>query len=76
MNVVMKRSKGSKPAAAAAATSPAASTPSEEPEAVWNRIACKAYELWDTRGRHSGSALQDWLDAEQIVMSELREGRG
>ena len=75
MNVVMKRSKGSKQAAAA--TSPAGSkTRNEEPEAVWNRIARKAYELWDTRGRHSGSALQDWLDAEQIVMSELRDGRG
>jgi hypothetical protein len=75
MNVVMKRSKGSKNATAA--TSPSPSKPrSEEPEAVWNRIACKAYELWDTRGRHSGSALQDWLDAEQIVMGELREGRG
>ena len=75
MNVVMKRSKGSKHAAAATSSAPS-KTRSEEPEAVWNRIACKAYELWDTRGRHSGSALQDWLDAEQIVKTELREGRG
>ncbi|TKS59572.1 MAG: hypothetical protein EWM72_02140 [Nitrospira sp.] len=42
---------------------------------MWRRIATKAYELWDTRGRQEGYALQDWLDAEEIVMDEIHEAR-
>jgi hypothetical protein len=34
------------------------------------RIACKAYELWRERGSRDGYALQDWLDAEAMVMKE------
>jgi len=39
------------------------------------RIARKAYELWDTRGRRDGYALQDWFDAERIVMDDSHEAR-
>jgi DUF2934 family protein len=42
---------------------------------MWDCIVHKAYELWETRGRRNGSALQDWLDAEQIVMEEIHEAR-
>ncbi len=73
MAVVMKRSKASK--SAPPASSPASTTPIELPDGMWDRIAKKAYELWDARGRREGYALQDWLDAEQIVMDEIHEAR-
>jgi hypothetical protein len=72
MSIVMKKSKASKPAAAA---STSVKSPIELPDGMWERIAHKAYELWETRGRRNGSALQDWLDAEQIVMEEIHEAR-
>jgi hypothetical protein len=40
---------------------------------MWDRIATKAYELWNVRGPREEYALQDWLDAEQIVMDEIHE---
>jgi hypothetical protein len=71
MNVVMKSLKTSKQTLS---SSPRASqTPPRQPDALQNRIETKAYELWDARGRRAGSALQDWLDAEQMVMDEARE---
>ncbi len=71
MNVVMKRSKASKQTLS---SSPRVSqTPPGQPDALRNRIETKAYELWDARGRRPGSALQDWLDAEQMVMGEARD---
>ena len=39
------------------------------------RIARKAYELWEQRGRQDNNALQDWLDAEAIVMDQAHESR-
>lgn len=47
----------------------------ELPDGMWERIARKAYELWEQRGRQEGSALRDWLDAEEIVMAEIHEAR-
>ena len=58
--------------------SPAAGTSGvaiELPEGMWERIACKAYELWEQRGRQEGNELRDWLDAEEIVMEEIHEAR-
>lgn len=72
MNVVMKKSGASKSASRASAR-PAATI--ELPDGMWDRIAKKAYELWDARGRREGYALQDWLDAETIVMEEIHEAR-
>ncbi len=51
------------------------SNPIELPEGMWDRIAQKAYELWEQRGRRDGQALQDWLDAESVVMEEIHEAR-
>ena len=51
------------------------SDPIESPNGVWERIAKKAYELWEQRGRREGYALADWLDAEARVMVEIHEAR-
>lgn len=49
--------------------------PIELPEGMWERIRSKAHELWEQRGRRTGQALQDWLEAEAIVMEEIHETR-
>lgn len=38
---------------------------------IQQRIVEKAYELYVNRGYTHGNDLQDWLDAEQIVLQEL-----
>ena len=43
------------------------------PQGTWQRIADKSYELYEQRGRREGYALQDWLDAEHLVMGEIYE---
>ncbi len=72
MTVITKNPSASK---ADTAALPPASEPIELPEGMWDRIAQQAYALWETRGRRDGSALQDWLDAEQIVMDHIHEAR-
>ena len=49
--------------------------PIELPDGMWDRIAKKAYELWEERGRREGCQLDDWFDAEAIVMEEIHEAR-
>ena len=49
--------------------------PVQLPDGMRERIAQRAYELWELRGRRHGHALQDWLDAEILVMDELHEAR-
>ncbi len=34
---------------------------------TWDRIATKAYELYEQRGCLDGHALEDWLKAEAII---------
>ena len=34
-------------------------------------IAKKAYELYEKRGRKSGHATEDWLEAERIVKGKV-----
>ena len=48
---------------------------SELPDGMRERIARKAYELWNERGCREGRDLEDWLDAEAIVMEEIHEAR-
>ena len=36
------------------------------------RIARKAYELYEKRGCQPGSGVQDWLEAEQLVQAEMK----
>jgi hypothetical protein len=73
MSAVAKRAKREKASSSAA---PARTQKSVElPDGMWERIARKAYELWDQRGRQEGNALRDWLDAEEIIMEEIHEAR-
>ena len=44
-------------------------------DSMRERIAKKAYELWQERGYRDGSDLDDWLDAEIIVMEKIHEAR-
>ena len=44
-------------------------------DSMKERIAKKAYELWQERGHRDGRDLEDWLDAEIIVMEKIHEAR-
>ena len=43
------------------------------PQGTWQRIAEKAYALYEQRGRRDGYALDDWLEAEHVVNQGLYE---
>ena len=43
------------------------------PEGTWQRIADQAYGFYEQRGRREGYALQDWLDAENMVLGQIFE---
>ena len=47
----------------------------ELPDGMRERISNKAFELWQARGYRDGHDLEDWLDAEAIVMEEIHEAR-
>jgi len=49
--------------------------PIELPDGMRERISKKAFELWQDRGYRDGHDLEDWLDAEAIVMEEIHEAR-
>ncbi len=57
--------------------SPLAASPQsiELPDSMRERISKKALELWQERGYRDGHDLEDWLDAETIVMEEIHEAR-
>jgi hypothetical protein len=42
---------------------------------VRERIAKKAYELHEQRGRQAGRELEDWLEAEALVRKEMEATR-
>ena len=42
---------------------------------VRERIAKKAYELHEQRGRQAGRELEDWLEAEELVRKEMEAAR-
>ncbi|HSV90819.1 MAG TPA: DUF2934 domain-containing protein [Nitrospiraceae bacterium] len=39
------------------------------------RIAQKAYELYEERGRQAERDVEDWLTAEELVRKEMIEGQ-
>jgi hypothetical protein len=45
------------------------------PDGMRARIAGKAYELWEQRGHREGHDLEDWFDAEAIVLEEIHGAR-
>lgn len=47
------------------------SNPTMSKEDINALIAKKSYELYEKRGRKSGYALQDWLEAEKIIKGKL-----
>jgi hypothetical protein len=47
----------------------------ELPDGMRERISNRAFELWQERGYRDGYDLEDWLDAEAIVMEEIHEAR-
>ena len=51
----------------AARTNPAVS-PCDDPHIL---IAKRAYELYSERGYRHGNALDDWLDAEREILSQI-----
>jgi hypothetical protein len=57
--------------------SPLAASPQsiELPDGMRSRITKKAFDLWQERGYRDGHDLEDWLDAEAIVMEEIHEAR-
>ena len=46
--------------------------PIELTDEIRGRIAQKAYELYELRGCEGGREMDDWLQAEAIVMKEIR----
>jgi hypothetical protein len=45
-------------------------------EQFYASIAKKAYELFEGRGSAHGHDVDDWLEAERLVVEELRQGLG
>jgi hypothetical protein len=43
-------------------------------EELYERVALKAYELYQQRGEEPGHDLADWLTAERLVQEELLHG--
>lgn len=73
MRTVVKKTGGAKVRPSPVASGP--KLPIELPDGMWERIARKAYELWEQRGYQEGNDLRDWFDAEEIVMEEIHEAR-
>ncbi len=73
MSVTVRKSRTAKSGKAGSGTK--SGKPIELPEGTWERIRAKAHELWEARGRREGHDMQDWLDAEEIVMEEIHEAR-
>jgi hypothetical protein len=57
----------------AAAQRAASATPASGP--IHDRVAQLAYLKWKVRGCRSDTAVQDWLEAEAEVKSEIRRER-
>lgn len=43
-------------------------------EELYERVARKAYELYQQRGEEWGHEIEDWLTAERLVKAELLHG--
>jgi hypothetical protein len=48
--------------------------PGKEEEFLHGRIARKAYGLYEWRGRTHGHDAEDWLKAEQLVLTKMKQG--
>ena len=72
-----KTPRASKPASRVVSnSSPKPYESHELTDEIRDRIAQKAYELFEVRGREPGHEEEDWLKAEQIIRDDLyRAGR-
>jgi hypothetical protein len=61
----------STPAKAAAPTTPRTRQPVSPCDDLHILIAKRAYELYNERGYRHGFALDDWLDAEREIVSQI-----
>jgi hypothetical protein len=52
------------------------SAPPDDPrqDELYVRIAKRAYEMYLRRGNEEGHALEDWLEAEREVLSQMPAG--
>jgi hypothetical protein len=50
---------------------PPTSQPASQVKIPHEKIAMRAYEKWVKRGRPHGSDLQDWVDAENELRTEM-----
>ena len=50
-----------------------ASNPTMSKDDLGKLVAKKAYELYEKRGKESGHAMEDWLEAERIVKRGKRK---
>ena len=44
-------------------------------QAVRDRVAKIAYELYEKRGRSEGCDVEDWLEAERLILDQLGNQR-
>ncbi|HEX9271950.1 MAG TPA: DUF2934 domain-containing protein [Candidatus Binatia bacterium] len=52
-----------------------AAEPAVSDQELRERIAQKAYELYEERGQARGSDVEDWLEAEKLVLAQLEQER-
>lgn len=70
-----KKAKSQAPASTPAKAKASAAAPTHQPVSPCDEphmlIAKRAYELYSERGYRHGYALDDWLDAEREILSQL-----
>jgi hypothetical protein len=51
-------------------TAPPLAQPGNQLKVPHDKIAMRAYQKWEQRGRRQGTHLQDWLEAERELLAE------
>ncbi|MCL4245410.1 MAG: DUF2934 domain-containing protein [Candidatus Dadabacteria bacterium] len=68
-----KKAAPKKPATKKPAVKKAAIKPAPETgESLYERIAKKAYEIYESRGREIGRDIEHWLEAEKIIKGKKK----
>ena len=65
----MSKETVSNPATSTMSTGTPRMSPSPNSAQAQDRIALRAYALYEQRGRQDGRALEDWVDAERELVS-------
>lgn len=77
MRTTSRRTRGSQATTPAKKSTPRAvgqqPAPPDHPrqDELYMRIATRAYEMYLRRGNEEGHALEDWLEAEREVLSQM-----